>query len=243
MKLDPSFDVKLEGIDQAPNDLQDAISRTKYHLLNDNFERLIVGRAASDHNNLENAPRLSTLELSLHGGVQSIMHEAIKPLGSRTEGYALSIPATGGSARISANSTLGLFRGLTTFEQLFYFDGECTVYTYQAPIQIYDAPTYVSHTSIHTILDLFQQPYRGFMLDTSRNLLVINLRILCLLMTTSPSFSFPVNDIKRTLDAMSMVKVGSFHSHTRSKLISVIHADEPVSLACGRLPEFPVIHK
>ena len=151
VKLDPSFDVRLEGIDHPPDDLQDAISRTKYHLQNDKFERLVVGRGAIDHNNLENAPCLSTLELSLdygNGGVQSIMHEAIKPLGSRIEGYTLSIPAAGGSARISANSTLGLFRGLTTFEQLFYFDGNCTIYTYQAPVQIYDSPTYVGHISI-----------------------------------------------------------------------------------------------
>ena len=52
------------------------------------------------------------------------------------------MPADGSSAILIANSTLGLFRGLTTFEQLwYYFDGD--IYTLEAPVQISDAPAYV----------------------------------------------------------------------------------------------------
>jgi hexosaminidase len=145
VKLHPFFDIKLDGVHAVPHDLQDAISRTKRHLQNDKFERLIVGRGAGDRNGLENAPSLSTLELSFeYGDVQSIMDEATKPIGTRIEGYTLSIPETGGTAKIAANSTLGLLHGLTTFEQLFYFDGDCTIYTYEAPVSISDIPAYAS---------------------------------------------------------------------------------------------------
>src|SRR5258705_13827863 len=169
LKLDPSFDIR---INRAPYDLRAAITRTKAHLENDKLERLVVGRGAVDRNDLSNAPSLLTLELSLTAESSSIMEEATKPIGSRIEGYSLSIPSTGGTSRITANSTLGLFRGLTTFEQLFYFDGECTIYTYQAPIDISDTPAYVSdiYISLKSINPNFKQPYRGFMLDTSRNL-------------------------------------------------------------------------
>ena len=44
---------------------------------------------------------------------------------------------------LSANTTLGLFRGLTTFGQLWY-DWDGTTYTLEAPINIVDSPAYVS---------------------------------------------------------------------------------------------------
>ncbi|EJU02943.1 N-acetylhexosaminidase [Dacryopinax primogenitus] len=94
---------------------------------------------------------------------------------------------------LQANTTLGLFRGLTTFTQLWYstggvastypyasfFPGASMVYTVQAPVMITDSPAY---------------PYRGFLFDTSRNF-------------------FPVADIYQTLDAMSYVKINMFHWH------------------------------
>ncbi|KAH7928429.1 glycoside hydrolase family 20 protein [Leucogyrophana mollusca] len=99
-------------------------------------------------------------------------------LESRNEAYSLSVPSDGSAATLKANSTLGLFRGLTTFSQLWYeYDG--AIYTPEAPIDISDWPVY---------------PYRGFMLDTARNY-------------------YPVSDIKRTLDAMSWVKINTFHWH------------------------------
>jgi hexosaminidase len=168
----------------VPQDLLDAISRTKSHLQTDKLERLVVGRGSTDSAALTHAPSLSTLTLSLTpsagGKVNSIMEEATKDIASRAESYSLSLPASGGSASIIASTSLGLLRGLTTFEQLFYYDGISVTYAYQAPVTINDdTPAY---------------PFRGFMLDTSRNF-------------------FTVADIERTLDAMSMVKMSQFHWH------------------------------
>lgn len=75
--------------------------------------------------------------------MNSIAEESVKEITSRSEGYTLSIPADGSSAVLTANSTLGLFRGLTTFEQLWYYYSG-TIYTLEAPIQITDEPAFVS---------------------------------------------------------------------------------------------------
>ncbi|OSC97997.1 glycoside hydrolase family 20 protein [Trametes coccinea BRFM310] len=179
LKLAPTFNI-LVNVGHAPSDLENAVSRTKTFLRSDNLGRLVVGRGASDSAAVQHAKSLDTLELSLaHGAaVKSITDEARLPIGTRSEEYTLHVPADGSSATITANSTLGLLRGLTTFEQLWYeYGGQ--VYTVEAPISITDSPAY---------------PYRGFMLDTSRNF-------------------FPVSDIKRTLNAMSWVKMSEFHWH------------------------------
>ncbi|KAI0072037.1 N-acetylhexosaminidase [Panus rudis PR-1116 ss-1] len=167
-------------VPKAPSDLSDAVSRTLNHIKTDKLERLVVGRGAADASSLRGAKQLHSLELSLASGVQvrSISQEAILPIGTRSEGYTLHIPSDGSTATLSANSTLGLLRGLTTFEQLWYFNnGE--IYTLESPFSITDSPAY---------------PYRGLMLDTSRNF-------------------FPVSDIKRTLDAMTLAKMNQFHWH------------------------------
>ncbi|KDQ08352.1 glycoside hydrolase family 20 protein [Botryobasidium botryosum FD-172 SS1] len=162
----------------APSDLQDAISRTLEYINQDKHKRLVVGRGSADASKLKDAPSLNKLNLHLGSkDALSIAQEAIKPLESRDESYTLIVPASG-NATLCANSTLGLFRGLTTFSQLWY-SFEDAVYTIEAPIAITDKPAY---------------PYRGFMLDTARNF-------------------FPVTDIKRTLDAMSWVKINTFHWH------------------------------
>jgi hexosaminidase len=177
--ISPSFyfDVQIEG---PPSDLLDAVTQSQYYLENDKLGRLVVGRGANDTTALASAMTLSNLTLSLTSGVtvESISSEAVKPLGTRSEEYALTIPADGSAATLTANSTLGLYRGLTTFNQLFYYYGG-TTYTLLAPISITDTPAY---------------PFRGLTLDTSRNY-------------------YPVSDILRTLDAMSWVKINTFHWH------------------------------
>ncbi|KIL67750.1 glycoside hydrolase family 20 protein [Amanita muscaria Koide BX008] len=179
LRLSPGFSIQLSNINGAPQDLRDAITRTKQYLQKDNLQILAPDRGASNAGAISKANTLSKLTLSLDGGtVTSISQEAVKPLESRVEGYSLSIPANGGEAVLSANTTLGLFRGLTTFGQLWY-DWDGTTYTLEAPINIVDSPAY---------------PYRGFMLDTARNY-------------------FPVSDILRVLDAMSWVKLNTFHWH------------------------------
>ncbi|KAI0060417.1 N-acetylhexosaminidase [Artomyces pyxidatus] len=177
--LAPNFNIKV-SIPHAPSDLTDAVTRTKQYLQNDKLERLVVGRGAADVSALTKAKSLSSLTLQLNPGatVRSITAEAQVALEDRDEAYALTVPSDGSGAVISANSTLGLFRGLTTFGQLWYYSGGI-VYAINQPTQIKDAPAY---------------PYRGFMLDTARNF-------------------FSVSDIQRTLDAMSWVKINTFHWH------------------------------
>lgn len=179
LKISPTFyfNVQIEG---APQDLWDAVAQSQYYLKNDQLGRLVVGRGANDTTALASAMTLSHLTLSLANGatVEPISSEAVKPLGTRSEEYSLIIPADGSAATLTANSTLGLYRGLTTFNQLFYYYGG-VIYTLLAPIAITDTPAY---------------PFRGLALDTSRNY-------------------YPVHDILRTLDAMSWVKINTFHWH------------------------------
>ncbi|TFK34865.1 beta-hexosaminidase [Crucibulum laeve] len=180
LRLASGFSIKLSGIQNAPKDLTDAVTRTKGFLSKDKLQALVPDRGASSAATIKSAKTLKSLTLSLTSGskVRSISDESIVDVESRSEGYTLTIPADGSDAVLKANSTLGLFRGLTTFGQLWY-DWAGTTYTLQAPFSIVDAPAY---------------PYRGFMLDTARNF-------------------FPVEDIKRTLDAMSWVKINTLHWH------------------------------
>ncbi|CAK5269834.1 unnamed protein product [Mycena citricolor] len=184
--LSPAFQITVNFAD-PPQDLLNAIAQTKTYLATDNLQRLVPGRGAFNASAIRSAPALTSLVLSLLPSpsphpMLSISAESVKPLGTRSEGYTLSIPSTGRPAVLAANSTLGLFRGLTTFAQFWYsLDGEGrTVYLDVGPVDVArDAPAY---------------SYRGFMLDTARNF-------------------FPVADIKRTLDAMSWVKLNMFHWH------------------------------
>ncbi|KAL6304444.1 N-acetylhexosaminidase [Sparassis latifolia] len=143
------------NIPDVPDDVYDAIERVKTYLFTDDLGRLIVGRGASDVGALESSNYLSELTLSLVPGssVLSITEEAQKALEERDEAYNLTLPCDGSPATITATSTLGLFRGLTTFSQLWYtYNG--TIYTLSTPMQIADYPAF---------------PYRGLLLDTARN--------------------------------------------------------------------------
>jgi hypothetical protein len=78
---------------------------------------------------------------------RTIAAGAITPLGTRDEAYTLNIPSDGSPATLSANSTLGLFRGLTTFSQIWYTHGS-SIYTVEAPISISDSPAFVRRSLI-----------------------------------------------------------------------------------------------
>lgn len=179
LTLPSSFAIDV-AVPNAPWDLLQAVAQTQSYLENDKLGRLVVGRGANDSHAIQNGTPLSGLKLTLAEGSQvaSISSEAVKPLGTRSEEYTLVIPQDGSQATLTANSTLGLYRGLTTFTQLWYYYND-VVYTLLAPITIVDEPAY---------------PYRGFALDTARNY-------------------FPVPDLTRTLDAMSWVKLNTFHWH------------------------------
>jgi hexosaminidase len=78
-----------------------------------------------------------------------------KPLaGEVDESYTLTL-TTDGKATISANSSVGIARGLTSFTQLFFAHSDSKhIYTLLAPVEIYDAPKF---------------QHRGINLDVSRN--------------------------------------------------------------------------
>ena len=141
------FKITFIDIPQPPQDLQDAISRTISRLYDDKLQRLIVGRGANDSAALANAPSLAQLTLKLTPNsppIKSIMEEATKEITKRSESYSLTIPDTdGGIATLTASSSLGFLRGLTTFEQ-FWYQVFGTVYLHQAPVQITnDSPAFV----------------------------------------------------------------------------------------------------
>jgi hexosaminidase len=78
----------------------------------------------------------------------------VKPLaGEVDESYTLSLAEDGG-ATITANSSIGIARGLTTFTQLFFKHSNGGAYTTLAPVEISDSPKF-SH--------------RGLNMDVSRN--------------------------------------------------------------------------
>ncbi|KAI0808032.1 N-acetylhexosaminidase [Fomes fomentarius] len=179
VRLSPYFSIQLE-IQNPPADILSAAARTQARLVTDAFERLVLGRGSADLHLLPGAHVLTSLTLVIDGNspVQSIAEETNQPIDSKSESYSLSISRRRTDAIIRANSTLGLFRGLTTFEQLWY-DCQGVKYMLNGDIEIADEPAF---------------PYRGFSFDTSRNF-------------------YPVDDILRTLDAMSWVKLSVLYWH------------------------------
>ncbi|EIN12327.1 N-acetylhexosaminidase [Punctularia strigosozonata HHB-11173 SS5] len=180
LRLADEFSIQIT-FPNPPTDLVDAVSRTEHYVKSDHLGRLVVDRGQSDLGVLEEAMQLTTLRVELVDGapqIRSISEEATRDISERNEAYSLDIPSTGGPAMLSANTSLGLFRGLATFSQLWY-TVDNIIYNLEAPVSIDDVP---------------ELPYRGFMLDTSRHF-------------------FPVSDIKRTLDAMSWVKMSQLYWH------------------------------
>lgn len=144
LRLSNSFSISA-SFKSPPGDLSDAIAQTQKYLKNDKLDPLTVDHGAALAKNASSAPELKSLKLSLSDGksAKSISEEAIKPVGERDEAYSLSISKEGGEAKITASSTLGLFRGLTTFAQLWY-TVENTVFAYGFPLEITDSPAFVS---------------------------------------------------------------------------------------------------
>lgn len=145
IKLSPDFSVSA-SFGSPPQDLLSAIALTQSYLKDDKLRRLVVGRGASDAASISSAKQLQSLSLSLNAEksevVESITKEAQKPLEQRDESYTLTVPSNGSPATLRANTTLGLFRGLTTFSQLWYYVNDQS-YTLEAPIVIDDSPAFV----------------------------------------------------------------------------------------------------
>ena len=128
-------DFRIRFGQDAPEDLSMAIRRTEEALRNSRHRYLSVGRGKEFFASSNSTDKLSgckhhlsSLVLTLSSSalesrqtIPSIFDSATRPAEDRPEleAYRLSIPLTG-PARIEAKTALGLFRGLTTFELLFY---------------------------------------------------------------------------------------------------------------------------
>jgi len=122
--LSPEFSIKFDS--QVPEDLRKAAKRVEDGIWDHKHQYLSVKRGAEffEHDNGCDYT-LSTLEVvvdnHVHGHMASIMDSAIRPAEDRPdlEAYTLSIPL-GDRATIKSATALGAYRGLTTFENLFY---------------------------------------------------------------------------------------------------------------------------
>jgi hexosaminidase len=95
-------------------------------------------------------PKITAIELQMTGEDPPGI---LKPtIGGVDESYFLKV-AVNGEVIITANTSIGLSRGLTTLSQLFYKHSKGGSYTPFAPVAIEDSPMF---------------PYRGFNLDLSR---------------------------------------------------------------------------
>ena len=137
--LSPAFKIEVEG--PYPSDLQSAVARTLSYIQNDKHERLVVGGGPVDAAAIKSAKELRSLVVSSQDS-KTIAAETRAPLGTHDEAYILNVPSDGSPATLSANSTLGLFRGLTTFSQIWYTH-DSNIYTVEAPIWISDSPAFV----------------------------------------------------------------------------------------------------
>jgi hexosaminidase len=165
LRLAPNTTFKIiVDVANPPADLLAAVRRTHAYLFTDDLARLVPSHGAEDLPALSHSKALPGLTLRLQSqgetgegyGVVSreIALEARTYILLRQEEYTLDVPADGTEAVLSAASTLGLFRGLNTFAQLWYtYDGrealdqDCdgkVVYTLSAPVAIQDSPAYVS---------------------------------------------------------------------------------------------------
>lgn len=121
------FDRSLKGT-ELPKDLLQAVKRTERRLWSNRHQYLSVQLGAEFFSSgLKEGCKhsLKILHVSIDHEddvVESIMHSAIRPAEERPnlERYTLSVPLEG-QAVLKAPTALGALRGLTTFENLFYY--------------------------------------------------------------------------------------------------------------------------
>ena len=169
--------------------------------------------------------------------IPSIFDEAIRPVEERPdiEAYNLSLPLHGPGV-IEADTSLGLFRGLTSFEQLFYLRPEKGSLTSHSDGQASPSGNVGSSSSGGASQQAFSAPSSGQSSNTARasdqnnegsELLHGTIYAplgpyelkdrpsfgwRAVLLDTSRNF-FPKSVILKQLDTMSMVKLNVFHWH------------------------------
>ncbi|KAL9937631.1 hypothetical protein V8E36_003176 [Tilletia maclaganii] len=199
-----------------PDDLADALRRTEAAIREDHMTPLIVGRGEERRSDVEAASLLTGIQVELKpSSATSLSDEILQPVEKLDEAYELYIPSDGSDGKLSASSSLGIFRGLATFEQLVYslphasssdLDSDSASESTVSASDAHLSPTtfslvnstdedvrYIPGAPIR-IVDRPAYPWRGLLLDTSRNF-------------------YSVRAIEHTLDAMAFVKLNTFHWH------------------------------
>jgi hexosaminidase len=122
------IDTAGKSMGEIPEDLQNAAERTEKALWRTQHQYLSVQRGieffegSSTGNGCQHYLSELVLVVEADGDdIPSIFRETIRPVEvrTRTEAYSLSLPL-GAAAQIRSQTALGILRGLTTFEQLFY---------------------------------------------------------------------------------------------------------------------------
>lgn len=139
----------------AYNDDQDivnlAVQRTLTTIFQQNFVPWKFNPRNSDFEPaLENQQYINTITLQQNNHSAQGANQWASAV---DESYAISVPLSG-EVTITANSSIGLSYGLTTFSQLFFQHSKSGVYTKLAPVDVYDAPKF---------------QHRGLNMDTARN--------------------------------------------------------------------------
>ncbi|KOB74197.1 Beta-hexosaminidase [Operophtera brumata] len=136
--------------------------------------RVLESSSASWHTNL-GAPRVVTVRVIVNGSGDPRMRL------DTDESYKLQLKPEGSElvADISAYSFCGARHAFETLSQIVWFDPYAGSLLILEAAKVTDAPTF---------------PFRGLLLDTSRNF-------------------YSVGDITRTIDAMASCKLNTFHWH------------------------------
>ena len=189
--LADDFKISITG-DNVPQDLWDAVGRASSRIWATKHEHLDTSFGADYFDDASNPCQhwLHSLDLVFSSGNYDSIRSCVKQQPEdriKLEEYNMTIP-TDGTGTITATNALGLFRGLTSFEGLWYYlapqgqsgnymrkrwSGGEALYAPWAPYEIHDYPSFA---------------WRSVLLDTSRNF-------------------YPIADLQKMLDTMSMVKV------------------------------------
>jgi hexosaminidase len=132
--LSPDFSIILESHseNEIPHDLKKAAQRTQDGIWANKHRYLSIDRGAeffTEGKGCDHTLSILRVIVDQEGHVDSIMDSAIRPAEERPdlEAYTLMVPL-GNHATITSKTALGAYRGLTTFENLFYHlparDGE-----------------------------------------------------------------------------------------------------------------------
>ncbi|KAJ7868758.1 N-acetylhexosaminidase [Mycena olivaceomarginata] len=171
------------GIPNPPADLVAAVSRAKGFLANDKLQALVVDRGASSASAIAGAKSLPSLTLSLATTAKGSSLKSIS-----AEAIApIESRVEGYTLTVPADGSGAVLKANSSLGLLHGLT------TFGQLWYSWKDNTYSLSAPIQ-ITDAPAYPYRGFMLDTARNF-------------------FPVSDIKRTIDAMSWVKINTLHWH------------------------------